>query len=155
MEFFIHAFIAIVRLNHIIICLPNKAINYALVVYGEWCVIGTIYWIGNYLHFRNNAGHCANSCPKDSLLKDIGAALVSHDQCVKLALALQLGDDDIYKLVEAAFTEDLAYKLLKKWTKAENATGLVLHAALCVAERQDLADRYEDKLLGRGQIFLT
>ena len=78
-----------------------------------------------------------------------------HDQCVKLALALQLGDDDFYKLVEAPFTEDLAYELLKKWTKAEKATGSVLHTALRVAERQDLADRFEKELLGRGKLFLV
>ena len=98
--------------------------------------------------------HYRDRCPDGALLKDIGAAIVCHDQCVKLALALQLGDDDFYKLVEATFTEDLAYELLKKWTKVENATGSVLHAALGVAERQDLADRFEKTLLGRGKIFL-
>ena len=98
---------------------------------------------------------CRDRRPDRSLLKDIGTAIVCHDQCVKLALALQLGDDDFYKLVEATFTDDLAYKLLKKWTKAENATGSVLHAALRVAERQDLADRFEKELLGRGKLFLV
>ena len=108
-----------------------------------------------HLSFFHSIGirHCERGRPDDELLREIGAAIASHEQCVKLALKLQLGDDDFYKLVEATFTEELAYDILKKWVKthSENANGSVLHAALCDAERQDLADRFERRLLATGR----
>ena len=84
-------------------------------------------------------------------------AISSHEQCVKLALELKICDDDLYKLDEALFTDTLAYEILLKWmtTYEEKATGSVLHAALCDAERQDLADHFEEQLFGRGETFLV
>ena len=98
----------------------------------------------------------ADRRPDNALLKEIGVAISSHEQCVKLALELKISDDDLYKLDEALFTETLVHEMLLKWRAyAKKATGSVLHAALCNAERQDLADRFEDRLFGRGTTFLV
>ena len=95
----------------------------------------------------------ADCCPNATLLKEIGKAISSHEQCIKLALQLKIGDDNLYKLHEAPFTDNLVYEMLMKWIEEhdEKATGSVLHAALCDAERLDLANRFEDRLLGRGK----
>ena len=107
--------------------------------------------------FSVNAGQGAEHCPDSALLKEIGLAISSHEQCVKLALELKICDDDLYKLDEALFTDTLAHEMLLKWVtaSAEKATGSVLHTALCNAERQDLADRFEDRLFGRGKTFVV
>ena len=107
--------------------------------------------------FSVNSGQRADHRPDYALLKEIGVAISSHEQCVKLALDLKICDDDLYKLDEALFTDTLAYEILLKWmtTYEEKATGSVLHAALCDAERQDLADRFEEQLFGRGETFLV
>ena len=72
---------------------------------------------------------------------------------MKLALKLKLGDDNLYKLNEAPFTDTLAYEVLIKWIEEqdEEATVCALHAALCDAERLDLANRFKDRLFGRGK----
>ena len=95
----------------------------------------------------------ADCFPDGTLLKEIGKAISSHEQCIKLALQLKIGDDNLYKLHETTFTDNLAYEMLMKWIeeKDEKATGSVLHAALCDAERLDLANRFEDRLFGRGK----
>ncbi len=82
---------------------------------------------------------------------------MNHEQCVKLALKLKVSEADLYKVVDATFTDTLAHEVFQKWMNAhaEKATGSVLHAALRDAERQDLADRFEDRLFGRGNAFLS
>ena len=97
----------------------------------------------------------ANCCPDSTLLKEIGKAISSHEQCIKLALKLKIGDDNLYKLHDAPFTDNLAYEMLVKWIeeKDEKATGSVLHAALCAAKRLDLANRFEVRLFGRGMTW--
>ena len=51
----------------------------------------------------------ADFCPGGTLLQEIGKAISSHEQCIKLALKLKIGDDNLYKLNEAPFTDTLAY----------------------------------------------
>ena len=97
----------------------------------------------------------ADCCPDSTLLKEIGKAISSHEQCIKLALKLKIGDDNLYKLHDAPFTDNLAYEMLVKWIeeKDEKATGSVLHGALCAAKRLDLANRFEVRIFGRGKTW--
>ena len=104
-----------------------------------------------FVSVRSHQG--ADCCPDGTLLKEIGKAISSHEQCIKLALKLKIGDDNLYKLHEMPFTDTLAYEVLMQWIEEheEKATGAVLHAALCDVARLDLADRFEDRLFGRGK----
>ena len=83
---------------------------------------------------------------------EISAAIHSQEQCIALALQLKIEEDEVFKILDETFSDQMAYKIMKKWMKAnkEQATGSLLHSALCRMERQDLADRFEHRLLQKG-----
>ena len=89
----------------------------------------------------------------NELLLEISAAFSNLEQCISLAVKLEIGEDEVFKLLDVTFNDRLAYNVIKKWMKAyeEKATGPALHAALLHIERHDLADRFEARLFGRGK----
>ena len=51
------------------------------------------------------------------------------------------------------FSDGMALDIMRKWKEVhgEQATGPILHAALCEVDLQNLAEKFEDRLIWTGE----
>ena len=89
----------------------------------------------------------------EELLSEISAAFSSHHQCIHLALKLRIGEGETCKFMTMAFSDGIAFDIMQKWKEVhgEQATGRILHAALCEVDLRHLAEKCEDKLILTGK----
>ena len=88
-----------------------------------------------------------------TLLTDIVDGIHNREQCIRLAVKLNLGIDEVLRILAQAFTSKMPCCVLSKFmeTHRPQNAGPVLYSALCEIERQDLAERFEDQLLANGK----
>ena len=89
----------------------------------------------------------------EELLSEISAAFSSHLKCIHLALKLRIGDAETCTLMAMPFSDGMALDIMRKWKEVhgEQATGRILYAALCEVDLQNLAEKFEDRLIWTGE----
>ena len=89
--------------------------------------------------------------PSMDLLRQVANCLPKRKHCIQLAESLGLGDGFLKELREGTFTDASTLNVLLVWRqrKKERATGKVLFNSLTAMNKQDVAVRFGEELLGR------
>lgn len=91
------------------------------------------------------------------LLKAIADSIPSQEQSVRLAIKLKLPDHEVIAMMAQPilmFTSALPHDILINWScgQTANVAGPILYDALCDMERPDIAERFQEELLGKGKM---
>ena len=95
----------------------------------------------------------ATSCLTDELLLEISASFSNRDNCIVLAVRLDIAEAGLTKLLqESTFYNRMAFDVMKAWMRAypQQARGPTLYAVLRDIER-DVAERFKERLSKSGK----
>ena len=100
-------------------------------------------------------GH--NRLPRfpSSLLDDISRSIRNRQECIRLAIKLELAEETVLRMLDEDFTAQMPFNVLDEWVKKlhQQATGPVLYRALHEIDRPDIADKFAHELLAEGNFL--